>query len=79
MNHDGYPHISWMHSGERLNKLSTQFIEYAALQANGKNRPFLKQLRLFQFTKTCKILPKQVNIHQIRYVAPKYVKNSQNI
>ena len=28
-------------------------------------------LRFFQFTKTCKTLPKQVNVHQIRYVAQK--------
>ena len=31
-----------MHSGERLNKLSAQFIEYAALRANGENGPFLE-------------------------------------
>ena len=27
----------------------------------------------------CIISPKQVNVHQIRYVAPKHVKNNQNI
>ena len=31
-----------MHSEERLNKLSAQFIEYAALWANGENGPFLE-------------------------------------
>ena len=31
-----------MHSGERLNKLSAQFIEYAAMRANGENGLFLE-------------------------------------
>ena len=38
-------------------------------------KPIIYQrLRFFQRTKTCKTLPKQVNAHQIRYVAPKDVK-----
>ena len=37
-----HSHISWMHSGEMLNKLSAQFIEYAALWANSKNVTFLE-------------------------------------
>ena len=39
-------YLSWMHSGERLNKLSVQFMEYAASRHNGENGPFL-ELELF--------------------------------
>ena len=37
-----YTYVSRMHSGERLNKLSAQFIEYAALRANDESGHFLE-------------------------------------
>ena len=44
-----------------------------------KTTPKNPRLRFFQCTKTCNTSPKQVYLLQIWYIAPKHVKNDQNI
>ena len=41
--------------------------------------PYNKWLRFFQCTKTSKTSTKHVNVHQMRYNAPKHAKNNQNM